>query len=183
MRIGWPAAVAGLLLALSGCGVGGEATPPPTPSALPQSMSVTSTAFAEGAAIPVEFTCRGGGGFPPVRWAGAPPDTKGFALVVDDPDAPSGTFVHWIVADLPADATTVDPGAVPSGAKQADNSSGGAGWTPPCPPSGNHHYRFTVYALTGPSGVDQGAEPDSAQQAIQQHASAYGRLTGTVSAS
>ena len=101
--------------------------------------------------------------------------------MVDDPDAPGGTFVHWVVADLPGSTTELPAGgALPAGAKQAGNSAGRIGWTPPCPPSGTHHYRFTVYTLRSLAGVADGAPTKDALAAIGRLATGRGQLTGLV---
>ena len=144
-----------------------------------QVITVTSTAFSEGGPIPARFTCDGVGERPPLTWDGVPGDAAALALVVDDPDAPRGTFTHWVVLDLPADATGLGPGALPGGATQAKNSGGGTSYYPPCPPSGVHHYRFTVYALVRPTGLPEGADLDPALRAVESGASARGRLIGT----
>jgi Raf kinase inhibitor-like YbhB/YbcL family protein len=148
----------------------------------PGPIAVTSPAFADGAEIPQQYTCHGAGTSPPLEWTGVPPGSASIAVVVDDPDAPSGTFVHWVLVGLPADQGHLAEGAVPSGAHQARNSGGGLGWTPPCPPSGTHHYRFTVYAMGREPDVPDDAAPDAAVRAVEQAAIAQGTLTGTVSA-
>jgi Raf kinase inhibitor-like YbhB/YbcL family protein len=146
------------------------------------SLTVTSSAFADGAPIPVEFTCRGVGSSPPLSWTGLPSDTQSVAVVVLDPDAPSGTFVHWVLFAMSPAQHDLATGTPPPGTMQARNSAGERGWTPPCPPSGTHHYRFTVYALNGPADVQDGADPDTAIRAVQDAAIAEGTLTGLVSA-
>jgi Raf kinase inhibitor-like YbhB/YbcL family protein len=100
------------------------------------------------------------------------------ALVVDDPDAPGGTFVHWLVHDIPPTVSGVGRGQVPEGGRQITNSSDGDSYFGPCPPSGTHHYRFTVYAL--PSGIrlSDDATMDDALTAIYDKAIASGRLVG-----
>ena len=142
-------------------------------------IKVTSAAFDEGQSIPARFTCDGDGQPPPLAWQGVPTGVTGLALVVDDPDAPRGTFVHWVVVDMPVDATGVDAGALPSGAMQAKNSAGRASYSPPCPPSGRHRYRFTIFALSQPTGLHDGADLDTAMRAIESAATAQGRLVGT----
>lgn len=145
------------------------------------SITVTSDAFADGAAIPRRFTCDGAGDVPGLSWHGGPSGAGAQALVVDDPDAPRGTFTHWVVLDLPGDVTQVTGGALPSGATQGTNSGGRIGWYPPCPPSGTHHYRFTVYALAKRTGLPDGAPLDAALAAIGSQTVAWGRLVGTYS--
>ena len=165
----------GVALALPACG--GRSTPaPPAPSAA-RSLVVTSTAFAEGAAIPAEFTCTGGGRRPPLAWSGDLHGATALAIVVDDPDAPGGDYYHWVVVDLPAGTAGLGEGAPPGG-REIGNSGGAASWTPPCPPSGTHHYRFTVYGLSAATGLPADASLDDALSAIQRTAVAQGRLVG-----
>jgi Raf kinase inhibitor-like YbhB/YbcL family protein len=142
-------------------------------------INVSSAAFAEGQSIPTRFTCDGDGQPPPLTWQGVPSGTARLALVVDDPDAPRGTFVHWVVVDMPVDATGVVAGELPRGAMQAKNSAGRASYSPPCPPSGTHRYQFTLYALSQPTGLHDGAELDTAMRSIESAATAQGRLVGT----
>ena len=115
-------------------------------------MKLTSTALADGQAIPAEFTCDGAGRSPPLQWSEPPAGTQSFALVVEDPDAPKGTFRHWCVYDLPASTRQLDTGAAQAGAtglSQTKNDFGEAGYGPPCPPPGDkpHHYHFRLMAL------------------------------------
>ncbi|GAA5193972.1 YbhB/YbcL family Raf kinase inhibitor-like protein [Rugosimonospora acidiphila] len=141
---------------------------------------VTSSAFAAGARIPDEYTCRAAGIVPPLSWTGDPRSAAALAVVVHDPDAPNGDYVHWVVYDLPAGTTSLAASALPAGAKQARNSGGTTGWTPPCPPSGIHHYHFVVYALSSPTGLAAGAATNAARKAIADRAVASGELVGTV---
>jgi Raf kinase inhibitor-like YbhB/YbcL family protein len=112
----------------------------------PASLDVTSTAFANNNPIPAEYTCDGAELPPPLAWSKVPAATKSIAILVEDPDAPKGTFTHWLVTDIPATTTAVD-GALPAGAMAAKNDKGKSGYAGPCPPSGIHHYVFHVYAL------------------------------------
>ena len=130
------AALAALLLA--GCGGSHEAAAPARDNA-PNTLKLSSTAFADGAAIPRANTCDGSGTPPPLAWRGVPENARELVLVVEDPDAPGGTFVHWTAFGIPPDAT-----AMPADAAGGENSAGKQGWTPPCPPSGTHHYVFTL---------------------------------------
>jgi Raf kinase inhibitor-like YbhB/YbcL family protein len=135
---------------------------------------VTSDAFDDGQPIPRKFSCDGDNLSPALAWSGVPEDAQRLALVVDDPDAPSGTFVHWVVVNLPADTNALDEGA--SGLEQLPNGRGDAAWTGPCPPSGPpHHYRFTVYALPGRISS---TDTDDALDEIDESAIARGTLTG-----
>jgi Raf kinase inhibitor-like YbhB/YbcL family protein len=145
----------------------------------PTSIKVTSTAFQDGGSIPEKYTCDGAGVSPPLAWTGVPADTKSLALVVDDPDAPRGTFTHWVLLDLDPATRSIAEGATPSGAQQANNSAGKPSYFGPCPPSGTHHYRFTVYALSKPTGLSSGAKLDDALKAIDASTVTRGRLTAT----
>jgi len=122
---------------------------------VPQTLSVRSNSFTNGGAIPRAESCDGAGTRPTISWGAVPSDTKTVAVVVDDPDAPGGDFLHWLVIDLPPTAGSV-PSAKP-GVSELDNTGGTKGWTPPCPPAGTtHHYRFTVYALRDYVCADEG---------------------------
>lgn len=114
-------------------------------------FQLSSPAFKAGASIPVRFTCDGKGISPPLAWHGVPKGTRTLALIADDPDAPGGTFVHWVLYNLPASVTHLAAGLSPSnslqGARFGTNSRGDAAYTGMCPPSGVHHYHFKLYAL------------------------------------
>jgi Raf kinase inhibitor-like YbhB/YbcL family protein len=172
-----PLLTAGLLLGPAGCGAQSESGKEPAMTA-PSSMTVTSTAFQDGGTIPKKFTCDGEGVSPPLAWKGVPDDAVSMALVVDDPDAPRGTFTHWVLLDLEPATISMTEGQVPAGAKQANNSAGKASYFGPCPPSGTHHYRFTIYALSAKTGLKDGAKLDEALKAIDSKSIARGRLTG-----
>jgi Raf kinase inhibitor-like YbhB/YbcL family protein len=178
--VGARAAALGLIgaVALGGC----TRAAPPTPSASgpPSSLTVTSDAFTDGTPIPTRYTCQGQRQAPALTWSGDSRGADAFAVVVDDPDAPSGDFFHWVVLDIPETVWQLTPGALPLGAHQAKNSATTIGWTPPCPPSGTHHYRFTVYGLKATTGLPDGVAPDAAVKAVQAAAVAQGRLVGTV---
>jgi Raf kinase inhibitor-like YbhB/YbcL family protein len=103
------------------------------------------------------------------------------ATKVDVPDAPSGTFVHWVLLDIRPHTAMIAQGTVPDGAVQARNGAGDASYTGPCPPSGTHHYRFTVYALRADTGLAAGASTAAALRAVRKTATARGRLVGTYS--
>jgi Raf kinase inhibitor-like YbhB/YbcL family protein len=144
----------------------------------PSVITVTSTAFDDGGSVPRRFTCDGDEVTPPLAWSGVPSDAAAVALVVDDPDAPSGTFTHWVVLDLPPTTTSLTEGAAAPG-PQARNSAGKAAWTGPCPPRGTHRYRFTVVALRERTGLAAGADLREALAAVRDAAVAQGRLTAT----
>jgi hypothetical protein len=143
---------------------------------------VRSPAFAEGATIPVRYTCRGSNTPVPLSWTGVPSSTASIALVVDDPGAPGGTFTHWVVFNLPATASGITGGHLPTGSAEAQNSNGRAAYFGPCPPSGTHHYRFTVYAEPKRLPLPAGAPLAEALHTIRAEPLASGRLTGLLSA-
>ncbi|MBI4673241.1 MAG: YbhB/YbcL family Raf kinase inhibitor-like protein [Chloroflexi bacterium] len=152
-------------------------TPPP---GLGQ-IQVTSRAFTEGGAIPKKFTCSGENISPALQWRGAPSATKSLALIVDDPDAPVRTFTHWVAYDLPATQTGIGEGA-PVAGTSGKNSSGKTGYMGPCPPSGEHRYIFTVFALDVDSlGLAPEATKDQVIAAMQGHILKQGSLTGRYS--
>jgi Raf kinase inhibitor-like YbhB/YbcL family protein len=176
------AAAALTFLALTGCGnnsagQGPSSTSPKATGA--DSLTITSPAFSDGGPIPVPFTCHGDNMTPPLQWS-APSDAASLALVVDDPDAPGGSYVHWVVTDIDGSGTTT-AGQTPDG-HSLTNSTGKDGYFGPCPPagSGTHHYRFTLYALGSAPELPPGATGLAAAQAIADNASAQARWTGTV---
>ncbi len=150
------------------------------------SLTVTSTAFPAGQPIPTLYSCRGKNISPPLAWSGAPATTKSFGLILDDPDAPSGTYVHWVIYNIPA-ASKGLPESVPGSVKLGDgslqgtNSSGGTGYTGPCPPSGTHHYHFKLYALDAVLSLSSGATKEQLLAAMHGHILAQGELVGTFS--
>lgn len=160
------------------------------PIDVPSTLEVTSTAFADGAPIPeahvfAGFGCNGGNASPPLSWSNEPEGTQGFALVVHDPDAPTGVgFFHWVALDIPAGVTSLPAGwsgSAPEGVVQGHTDFGATGYGGPCPPPGPaHRYHFTVYALDVPTlGLGDTATGALARFSIAQHALAKGRLTGT----
>lgn len=165
-----------LCLALVGCGQDPAAD---LDAGAPARITVTSAAFEPGGAIPARFTCDGGQFSPPLAWSGQVEGLAAWALAVADPDAPGNTFVHWVVLDIPRRTRSVEPGSVPLGSVQAVNSAGEAKYTGPCPPSGVHRYRFTVYALSSLTGLRDGADLEQALDAIASGAIARGTLLGT----
>jgi Raf kinase inhibitor-like YbhB/YbcL family protein len=166
-----------VVAALGGCD--GDGASSPSDADVPAGIAVTSTAFGEGERIPVRYTCDGEEVSPPLAWSRVPDDAAALALVVDDPDAPSGTFTHWVVVDIPTSTTSSAEGGVPEGGRQAESSAGDAAYRGPCPPSGTHHYRFTVVALDAETGLAEGTSLDQALQAVDDHAIGRGTLTGT----
>ena len=115
-------------------------------------MSLTSQAFKNGECIPSKYTCDGECVSPPLSWSGAPEETKTFALIMDDPDAPIGVFTHWVIFNIPMSENALlenipKKGFLPNGAIQGRNGFERNGYGGPCPPSGTHRYQFHLYAL------------------------------------
>lgn len=142
---------------------------------------LTSGAFSEGGNIPAKFTCSGAGISPQIQWDGAPSNTHSLALILDDPDAPGGTFTHWIAFDLPATQKEIPEGAKEVG-KSGKNGRGQTGYTGPCPPSGTHRYFFTLYALDVTTlGLNDGAPRADVEQAMAGHILGTAQLMGRYS--
>lgn len=169
------------MVALAGCGGNGQ-----TPES-PGGLTVTSPAFDEGESIPAQFTVDGADESPPLHVEGVPDGARTLALVVDDPDAPSGTFTHWLVWSIPADRTQLRAGipqqqtvADLGSARQGTNDFGEIGYRGPAPPEGDgpHTYRFTVYALDADPDLAAGAERGALETALTGTVIASGRLTG-----
>jgi Raf kinase inhibitor-like YbhB/YbcL family protein len=141
-------------------------------------LTITSPAFTDGGAIPVRYTCDGPDISPPLAIAAIPSETSSLALIVDDPDAPAGTWVHWIVWNIPADTRNVNEGHVPAGAKQGLNDWRRNSYNGPCPPSGTHRYFFKIYALDKTLDLPQSATKAALERAMEGHILAQGRLMG-----
>lgn len=146
-------------------------------------IKVKSTAFDEGGMIPKRYTCDGADISPQLSWTGVPDGTKSIALISDDPDAPMGTWVHWVLYNLPPDVTEL-PEGVPSkkvlenGAKQGTNDFRKIGYGGPCPPGGTHRYYFKIYALDNEVNLEPGATKDQLLKAMKGHILVEGQLMG-----
>ena len=143
-------------------------------------MKITSSAFQEGAEIPSKFTCDGADTSPPLQIADIPSEAKSLALIVDDPDAPSGLFTHWTVWNIPPQTGSVREGSAPKGAQGA-NDFGKSGYGGPCPPSGTHRYYFKVFALDRELDLPFGAKRGQLDAAMKGHVVAQGELIGRYS--
>jgi len=150
----------------------------------PSALTVSSAAFEDGASIPARFSCSGADISPELSWSAGPSGTKSYALIMDDPDAPSGTFVHWVLYNLkagdPSGRVTLSEGA--SGAAlEGQNGFGKSGYGGPCPPPGKpHHYRFHIYALNRElDGLGPAATADQLRAAFKGSVLGEGTLTGT----
>jgi Raf kinase inhibitor-like YbhB/YbcL family protein len=192
---------------LIGCGRGGQsdrdsayAGPSPAPATAPTttdsisrsptvSLDIKSSAFTANGSIPARYTCEGDDVSPPLSWSGAPSGTKSFALIVDDPDAPDPAkpkmvYVHWVVFNIPASASSFTENAskkgLPAGAVQGKNDWGKAQYGGPCPPIGRHRYFFKLYALDRElSGLSSSSTKPDVLKAIEGHILANGELVGT----
>jgi Raf kinase inhibitor-like YbhB/YbcL family protein len=146
----------------------------------PEPFTLSTTAFADGGAIPRRFTCDGENESPDLNWSGAPAGTKALVLVVIDPDARD--FVHWLVYDMtgtPSGGLPVGSSASPDAPPQGTNSFGKPGYGGPCPPSGAHHYRFTLSALDTVLELSGAPRIDALRAAMAGHVLAEATLTGT----
>jgi Raf kinase inhibitor-like YbhB/YbcL family protein len=143
-------------------------------------LTLTSDAFREGEPIPTVYSCDGANHSPAIHWSDPPAATKSFALVIDDPDAPNGTFRHWGVYDIPASARGI--GAGQHVGTEVNNDGGKSGYTGPCPPKRNgvHHYHFKLFALgVERLGLGSNAKVADVENAAASHAIARGELIGT----
>ena len=191
------------------CG-GGDGTPAPTPALSSSSvtppaspsvaaasptpivatpvpsgaMTLTSSAFANGGSIPVAYTCDGAGSSPPLSWSGVPAAAKGLVLILDDPDAPGGVFVHWVAYAIPVDKSGFEAGVSPKVGGQlpygqeGTNGAGRAGYTGPCPPKPQeHHYSVRLYAVDTPMVLAPGANAKAdVEKAMAGHVVAQAEL-------
>jgi len=149
-------------------------------------FTLTSTAFRDGAAIPVKHTCDGVDASPPLAWSDAPAGTRSFALIADDPDAPAGSWVHWVVYNLPAAVAELPENVAKvealdlGGARQGRNDFRRPGYGGPCPPPGPaHRYFFTLYALDAPLTLKAGAQRKDVETAMEGHVLGSAQLMGT----
>jgi Raf kinase inhibitor-like YbhB/YbcL family protein len=171
----------GLLIGLFAvCGVD-----KPSTQGVAMNLQITSTAFADGQPIPAKFTCDSSDVSPALGWTGATAGTKSFALIADDPDAPVGTWVHWVVYDLPAGTTSLPENVSKSEhihgtAKQGVNDFRQIGYGGPCPPPGKpHRYFFKIYALDTLTDLKPGATKAQLLKTMEGHILAQGQLMGT----
>jgi Raf kinase inhibitor-like YbhB/YbcL family protein len=159
----------------------------PTPAASQENkmeIKVTSTAFQQNQAIPRGYTCDGSNVSPPLEWTGVPKSAKTLAIIADDPDAPAGTWVHWVLYNLPADKigiveNTPTTETLSGGGRQGMNDFKKTGYGGPCPPSGSHRYFFKLYALDTELPLKPGATKADLEKAMQGHVVAQGELMGT----
>ena len=143
-------------------------------------MKITSSAFQEGGNIPSKFTCDGGDTTPPLQIAEVPSAAKSVALVVDDPDAPSGLFTHWMVWNISPQTSAIAEASAPKGI-HGTNDFGKSGYGGPCPPSGTHRYYFKIFALDRELDLPPGTKRSQLDAAMKGHVVAQGELMGRYS--
>jgi Raf kinase inhibitor-like YbhB/YbcL family protein len=147
-------------------------------------LRLISQAFKEGEEIPQQYTCRGENISPALSIISAPEGTKSYTLIMHDPDAAAGDFVHWSLWDIPASTDSIGTNSVPIGAVQGLNSTGSNKYVGPCPPDGTgiHHYLFELYALDAPLSLPPETTRDKLKEAMKGHILDLVTLTGTFSA-
>lgn len=146
-------------------------------------LTMMSSAFEEGGFIPAQYTCDGKDISPPLKWENAPQGVKSFALICDDPDAPVGTWVHWVIYNIPAQVSQLKEAfptdeKLPDGTEQGLNDFGNTGYGGPCPPSGVHRYYFKLYALDTVIDIEPGITKDELLSAMEGHILAEAKLMG-----
>lgn len=176
--------------AASGCTGGDDGDAPEVPEDSEGSPSISSLAFDDGEEIPTEYTCDGANNSPPLRIEGVPEEAETLALIVDDPDAPNRTSVHWLLWNIPADTEQI-PQSIPQGpaiselggAVQGTNGNDDVGYFGPCPPpeDGPHTYRFILYAVEAELELESGADRDELDTALDGRTVGAARLDGTYS--
>lgn len=181
MRSTWAVLGIGAGALLAGCASGPGVDVPDLGSLAP--LQVATSAFDDGGALPTQYTCDGAGDFPALTWASLPDRTLAVAVIVYDPDAPGGDYVHRIVTNLDPAAGRLDDATTPDGALELETSQGGPGWVPPCPPKGDdaHRYVFAVYALDRPTRLPDTAHTQTAVATVTEAAVAAAQLTATFS--
>ena len=188
MRSNYRLMVVLVSLALIGCANRTQPATQPseTNSAKPEKAEIklTSAAFKDGESIPRAYTCDGVNISPPLEWSGVPKTAKTLAIVCEDPDAPAGTWVHWVLYNLPADNIGLVENlpateTLKAGGFQGKNDFGKIGYGGPCPPSGTHRYFFKIYALDSELPLKAGATKAEVMKAMEGHILLQGQLMGT----
>lgn len=153
--------------------------PPPGPT-----LQLSSTSFQADTDLPAKFTCDGQDVSPALAWGNPPAETRSFAVIADDPDAPTKTVVHWVLYDVPASTRSLPEGlpkdaALPDGSRQGRNDHGSVGYSGPCPPPGpTHHYFFKIYALDSAIELKPDAGKEDLERAMEGHILAQSQLIG-----
>ena len=162
-----------------GSSLGGLSPTVAGPRAVDARFSLTSPAFRPRGSIPARHSCQGANVSPPLRWSAPPAGTRSFALILDDPDAPGGTFTHWVAWGIPASARMLGAGKAPP--LEGATSFGAVGYGGPCPPPGDgpHRYVFTLYALDAKPALARGVSKSRLLRAVRGHVLATATLVGT----
>jgi len=178
-----------LLLGVTGCATrpqvsGQNSTSASTTQTTGGSLKLTSTTFKEGEPIPRQYTCDGVNVSPSLEWSGVPKSAKTLVIIADDPDAPAGAWVHWVLYNLPADNIGMVENLpatdeLKAGGFQGKNDFGKIGYGGPCPPSGTHRYFFKIYALDSELPLKAGATKAEVEKAMEGHVVTQGQLMGT----
>lgn len=159
-------------LLLPGAGIGKDVKTMTT-------LTITCGAFSNGESIPARFTCDGQDVNPQLEWKAPPPGTRSLALIMDDPDAPMGTWVHWVLWNIPPDTGRIEEMSVPAGGVQGRNDWKRNAYGGPCPPSGTHHYYFRIFALDTTLDLPVTTTKADLERAMKGHILARGELMGT----
>ncbi|MCU0592519.1 MAG: YbhB/YbcL family Raf kinase inhibitor-like protein [Desulfobacterales bacterium] len=175
-----PIADIALLAGIIGVGLG---LSPLSSGGTDMAVTLTSSAFTEGALIPKKYTCDAEDISPDLKWSGVPHEAKSVALICDDPDAPVGTWVHWVLFNIPADVTALHAGipaeaVLKNGARHGKNDFRKLGYGGPCPPGGIHRYYFKIYALDTLLTLESGSTKAQLSAAMKGHVLAEGQLMG-----
>ena len=144
-------------------------------------MKLTSSAFNNSQSIPQKYTCQGEDISPPLEISVTPKGTQSLVLIVDDPDAPLGTFTHWVVYNIPPETTSIAENSLPQGALQGINSGDKSKYNGPCPPSGTHHYVFKLYALDTTYQIKMLRDKKSVEDFMESHIITQAQLIGVYS--
>lgn len=151
---------------------------PAASDAASQNMTIKSSAFEHNKSIPAKYTCQGEDVNPPLQFTDVPKESKSLVLIVDDPDAPSKTWVHWVVYNIPPSVVTVEENSTPKGGTQADSDFGKDSYGGPCPPSGSHRYFFRFYALDTKLDLPEFADKAMIEEAMKGHVLEQAELIG-----
>lgn len=144
-------------------------------------MKITSPAFLENQQIPSTYSCDGDNINPPLETSNVPKNTKSLTIIMDDPDAPSGTFTHWLIWNISPETKEISEGDWPDGAEQGLNDGGELGYMGPCPPKGTHHYHFKLYALNKKLDVSPNITKEELEKEIESALIEKSELVGTYS--
>jgi len=144
-------------------------------------FKLTSPAFNHGSQIPSKYTCDGENVNPHLVIHGVPPQAKSLALVMEDPDAPAGLWIHWVMWNIPPEIKEIREHTVPMGAEEGYNTSGEGGYDGPCPPPGTHRYYFRLFALNVKIKLPSASDKQMLEAAMEQHILATTELMGTYS--